>query len=83
MTKSIFTDAYKLLISILVKERNDAKITQQKLADRLNKHQSFVAKYESRERRLDVVELIQITEALNIDIVPLIHKIQACLNVDA
>ncbi len=83
MTKSIFTDAYKLLISILVQERNNAKITQQKLADRLNKDQSFVAKDGSRQRRLDDVELIQITEVLNIDIVPLIHKIQACLNLDA
>ena len=79
MAKSIFTDAYKLLISTLVQERKDAHITQQVLAERLNKPQSFVAKYESRERRLDVVELIQITEVLKIDIVPLTHKIQAVM----
>ncbi len=79
MTKSIFTEPYKLLISTLIQERKNAKITQQNLAKRLNKPQSFVAKYESRERRLDVVELIQITELLKIDIVPLIRKIQAVM----
>ncbi len=79
MAKSIFTDAYKLLISTLIQERKDAHITQHVLAERLNKPQSFVAKYESRERRLDVVELIQITEVLKIDIVPLIRRIKAVL----
>ena len=55
----------------------DAKITQQELSDKLGTPQSFVSKYESGERRLDVVELLQITEVLGIDIFPLIREIQA------
>ena len=76
MKKTIFTDSYKLLISTLVQERKDARLTQQQLADKLGRHQSYVAKYEKRERRLDVIELIQIAKAIQIDIEPLIRKIQ-------
>ena len=77
MTKSVFTDAYRHLMKALIQERKDAKITQQELSDKLGKPQSFVSKYESGERRLDVVELLQITEVLGIDIFPLIREIQA------
>ncbi len=63
----------------LIQVRKDAKITQQELASQLNKPQSFVAKYESGERRLDVVELLQITEALGVDIFPLICEIQSVM----
>ena len=39
-------------------------MTQQDLADRLKRPQSFVAKYENGERRLDVVEFLQIAKLL-------------------
>jgi transcriptional regulator with XRE-family HTH domain len=42
-------------------------MTQQALARRLKKPQSFVAKYEGGERRLDVVEFIRIARALDAD----------------
>ena len=44
--------------------RTDAALTQADLAARLNRPQSFVAKYESGERRLDVVEFIEVAEAI-------------------
>lgn len=40
-------------------------MTQVELADRLNRPQSFVSKYERGERRLDVVEFAQIVHALS------------------
>ena len=76
MTKSVFTDAYRHLMHTLIQVRKDAKITQHELATRLSKPQSFVAKYESGERRLDVVELLQITDALGMDVFPLIRDLQ-------
>ena len=47
--------------------RMDAALTQAELAARLNRPQSFVAKYENGERRLDVVEFIEVAEAIGFD----------------
>ena len=52
---------------MLVAARHKAGLTQEELAKKLNRPQSFVAKYEQQERRLDVVELVQISKILNTD----------------
>ena len=44
--------------------RRQAKLTQQQVADRLGKPQSFVAKHENGERQLDVIEFLHVAEAL-------------------
>lgn len=49
-------------------------LTQMDLAARLQKPQSFVSKYESGERRLDLVELQQICSAVGIDIVEFVRE---------
>lgn len=46
--------------------RKRAGFTQKQLAERLEAPQSFVSKYESGERRLDVVELRRVCAALSI-----------------
>jgi len=46
--------------------RQDADVTQVELAERLDRPQSFVAKYENGERRLDVIEFIEIARALKV-----------------
>ena len=51
---------------ILIAARNDKDLTQAQLADRLGRTQSFVSAYE-RGRGIEVVELIQIAEALGLD----------------
>jgi transcriptional regulator with XRE-family HTH domain len=47
------------------------------LAKRLGKHQSFVAKIETRQRRLDIVEFIVVARALDIDPASLLNSIIA------
>lgn len=44
-----------------------ANLTQAHLAARLNRPQSFVAKYEGGERRLDVIEFMEVAEAIGFD----------------
>ena len=68
MKKSIQTDSYRDLIGILVNARKGAGLTQQQLADRLKKPQSFVAKYEGLERRLDIAEYIQIGRVVGVKV---------------
>jgi ribosome-binding protein aMBF1 (putative translation factor) len=66
MKKSIHTDGYRDLIDILVNARKKAGLTQQELADKLRKPQSFVAKYEGLERRLDIAEYIRVGEHIGV-----------------
>ena len=47
--------------------------TQAALAERLAKPQSFVAKYEKGERRLDVVEFVEVAEAIDFDAVEFVR----------
>jgi len=64
--KALRTPTHKALLSRLIGAREKAGFTQQGLADRLERHQSFVAKYEGGERRLEVVEFVQICNALGV-----------------
>ena len=54
------------LRKLLLRQRTDRGVTQTELAKRLGKPQSFVAKYEGGERRLSVIEFIDIAKALQI-----------------
>jgi transcriptional regulator with XRE-family HTH domain len=67
MPRSIHSPAYHRLCTFLIQSRESEGLTQDELADRLGRPQSFVSKYERGQRRLDVVELIEIAEALRID----------------
>jgi transcriptional regulator with XRE-family HTH domain len=48
---------YRAFLRQLRQARQDAGLTQQEVASRLGKPQSFVSKCESGERRVDVIEL--------------------------
>ena len=75
MTKSVFTDRYRLFLQLLIQERKDKGITQVQLAEKLQKPQSYVSKYENGERRLDVIEFLDIAECLGIDPAEFIKKL--------
>ncbi|MEW6030341.1 MAG: helix-turn-helix domain-containing protein [Chloroflexota bacterium] len=57
MTKTIYSEKYKAVLERLRQARKEKGLTQIEVADALGKHQSFVAKCESGERRIDIVEL--------------------------
>ncbi|KAJ8134482.1 hypothetical protein OY671_012305, partial [Metschnikowia pulcherrima] len=62
---------YARSIDSLVAVRKSADIRQQALAKKLGRPQSFVAKYENGERRLDIIEFTAIARALGADPVKL------------
>lgn len=64
---SLFPDLYDRCLTGLVEARKQAGITQTDLAAQLRRPQSFVAKYEGRERRLDVAEYLVIARTLGAD----------------
>jgi transcriptional regulator with XRE-family HTH domain len=67
MTRSVFFGAYETLLACLVEARKASGITQVELADQLKRPQSFVSKFENGDRRIDVVEFIEICRALGVD----------------
>ena len=77
MQKSLKSPEYARLIAILVAVRKKAEIRQQVLAKKLGKPQSFIAKYEGGERRIDLVEFIEIVRALGGDPVALFREFVA------
>jgi transcriptional regulator with XRE-family HTH domain len=76
MKKSIFSTEQEKLQTLLRQVRMDAGLRQSDLAKRLSQPQSFVSKYESGERRLDLVELRQICQAVGIPLARLVKKFE-------
>ena len=83
MTRSVFLLSYGVLTQCLVDARTNAGITQVELAERLGRPQSFVSKVEGGDRRLDMIEFLQITAALNVDPEPIMRSVLAALPNDA
>lgn len=67
MTKSIHREPYKQLCALLIARRKEAGLSQYDLAEKLKRPQSFVAKVEVGERRIDVLEFLDIAHALDAD----------------
>ena len=64
---SLFPDLYDRALDELIEARKRSGVTQAELAETLGRPQSFVAKYEGRERRLDVAEYLSIARELRAD----------------
>jgi transcriptional regulator with XRE-family HTH domain len=67
LPKSMFTPEYRLLLDIVVAERDKSGLTQQEVADRLGKPQPWVSYIENGVRRLDILEFIAVMRALGAD----------------
>lgn len=72
MKKTIHSKQSAKLCALLSAARKKAGLTQQQLAEMLGRPQSFVAKYELGERRVDVIEFLAIAKILKADPINLI-----------
>ena len=50
-------------------------MTQTQLAEALGEYQSFVARLESGERRVDVIEFVKLSRIMDFDAGVMLHKI--------
>ncbi|MBS0055198.1 helix-turn-helix transcriptional regulator [Yersinia sp. Marseille-Q3913] len=73
---SIYSDEYQSVIKALRDQRIAKGITQESLANILGRPQSFVAKVENGERRLDVVEFVHIARLLGLRVEDVLGKIE-------
>ncbi len=76
MQKTLTTQRHKTLIGWLIEYREQAGITQAQLAKRLGEYQSFVARLESGQRRLDVIELLRLAKILGFDALTVLKQLK-------
>ncbi len=67
MSCTLESPRHEVLRAFLVKARKTAGLTQAAVAKSLGRHQSFVATVESGQRRIDVVELLDLAKAIGFD----------------
>ncbi len=75
LPRSVHSPEQQAFRELMIQARARSGLTQQILAKRLGKPQSFVAKYEGGERRLDVMEFIGIARVLGADPVRLLREL--------
>jgi transcriptional regulator with XRE-family HTH domain len=67
MSRTLRSARHEALIALLVEKRREAGLTQAQVAKRLKRYQSYVATVESGQRRIDVVEFLDIADAIGFD----------------
>jgi ribosome-binding protein aMBF1 (putative translation factor) len=77
MPKTLRSPEQLQFLELLRRARKDADLTQQALATKLRRPQSFVAKYENGERRIDVIEFAALARALDVAPVTLLRQFVA------
>lgn len=75
MDKSIHSRIYQRIIARLRTKREEKGISQKQLGDKTGYPQSYISKIETCERRMDVLELIKICEALDISFLTFVKEI--------
>ena len=76
MTYSAQTEEMKILLSWLKNNRIEKELTMRDLAERLETQHSFVQKVENGERRLDLIEYLRYCQALEVDPIEGMRKVQ-------
>ncbi|QDT23693.1 helix-turn-helix domain-containing protein [Gimesia chilikensis] len=79
MKKNLYTQRQRILLDLLRETRKEAGLRQDDVAKRLGRPQSFVSKYESGERRLDILELYDICKAMGLTLNDFVETLQAIL----
>ena len=79
VSKSIFTTEYAVFRDLLRELRTEKGLTQVQLSETLGMPQSFVSKYETGERRLDVIEVREVCQSLGTTLAAFAKKLEARL----
>ena len=74
--KTIHNKRHKKLVELIIHERKDAGIRQVQLAKKLKRSQTWIARLESGDRRIDVIELIDLADAIGFDAPGIVAAVQ-------
>ena len=76
MSRTLGSPRHAALWAFLIEKRNKAGLSQYEVAARVGRYQSYVARIESGQRRIDAVELVKLAEAIGFDPAKAIRLIQ-------
>lgn len=76
MQKSIYTDQQRRFLDLLRQVRREAGLTQTQLAERLGTLQSRITDYERGLRRMDLMELRQVCEAVDVPLLEFVRRFE-------
>ena len=79
MKKKAYIAQRSRLVSLLHEIRIEASLTQMELAARIERDQTFVSKYESGQRRLDVLEVREICQAVGMTLEEFARRLEKSL----
>jgi transcriptional regulator with XRE-family HTH domain len=65
--KHLRSARHRALIAAIVQARENAGLTQRQLAAKLGRSNSFVWKIEAGERRIDVLEFVELARCMGVD----------------
>ena len=76
MPRSLSSARQQRLAELLIQYREEAGLNQVEVAKALGRHQPFVSNLESGQRRLDVVELLDLADAIGFDPAQLLQELR-------
>jgi transcriptional regulator with XRE-family HTH domain len=79
MKKKVYIAQRDRLVSLLREMRIEAGLTQTDLAARVDKDQAYVSRYESGQRRLDVLEVREVCQTIGITLEDFARRLEKAL----
>lgn len=79
MKKRVYIAQRGRLVSLLREMRIEAGLTQVDLAARIEKDQAYVSRYESGQRRLDVLEVREICQVVGVTLGEFVKRLESAL----
>ncbi|MBU0831935.1 MAG: helix-turn-helix domain-containing protein [Alphaproteobacteria bacterium] len=75
--KTLGTKRHEALVNALISIREQMGWTQTDLAKKIGEYQSFVARLESGQRRVDVIEFLELAAVMQFDPCHILRKVQS------
>jgi transcriptional regulator with XRE-family HTH domain len=76
MTASVHSARYRRLRTLLIDARRAQKLSQADVAEKLGRVQTYVSKYERGERRLDLIEFLDVAAVLALEPEKVLRQLQ-------
>jgi len=77
MPKSVHSERHMMVAAALAEARRAKGMTQAQVAAALGRRQPFIANIESGERRVDLVELLDLSSIIDLDVEALIGQLKS------
>jgi transcriptional regulator with XRE-family HTH domain len=77
MPKSLHSEGHQIIATALAEQRRLKGMSQVQVTQAVGRHQPFIANIESGQRRVDLVELLELAMVIDLDVGALVQRIQA------